>query len=53
MSNSNKKITQLDIIRKIRKSWGNISPVEKVVPNKKSGKYSRARKKREIIEDEN
>lgn len=42
----NKKITQIDIIKKVRKDFGAISPVTKVVPNKKSGSYNRARNKR-------
>lgn len=31
---------------KIRRDWGAISPVTKVVPNKKSGRYHRPKEKR-------
>lgn len=41
-----KKITQVEVMKSIRKDWGNISPVTKVIPNKKSGRYNRAREKR-------
>lgn len=42
--NKNFKINKEPI--KIRKSWGVINPVTKVIPNKKSGKYNRAKEKR-------
>lgn len=38
-----KKITDLEIWKSIRKSWGDINPVTKIIPNKK--KKSRAKNK--------
>ena len=36
----------VESFRKVRKSWGNISPVEKIIPNKK--KKSRKKLKQEL-----
>lgn len=47
-----KKLDQLSIYQSIRKGWGEFSPVERVVPNKKSGKYNRAREKRKGFDHE-
>jgi len=48
-----KKITQLEVWKRIRKSWGLVNPCTKVQPNKK--KKSRAQNKRNFrkqIKDE-
>jgi hypothetical protein len=41
------KLTQLDIYKSIRKDWGAISPVEKIVPDKKTS-YNRSKEKNKI-----
>lgn len=40
------KITQLEIYKKVRKGWGDISPVTKIKPSKK--KKSRAKRKKDL-----
>jgi len=39
-----KTTKQIDIIKSVRRSWGALNPVTRIVPNKK--KYNRAREKR-------
>jgi hypothetical protein len=39
-----KSTKQIDIIKSVRHTWGELNPVTRVVPNKK--KYNRAKEKR-------
>jgi len=39
-----KRLTELDIIKKIRKGWGSVKPYTRVIPSKKA--YDRKRDKK-------
>lgn len=46
-----KKVTSLELYKGIRKDWGDINPVQRVVPNKK--KYTRKQKHKKDYLPEN
>jgi len=44
-------IDMYDVYKKVRKSWGDVNPVTKIVPDKK--KYTRKKKHKRRYEDDN